>query len=449
MSGLSRKLADYACALDYEQLPAEVTEKARACVLYQLGIGMAGHRLQTPWQVMRLIRAEGAGAESTLLLGGGQTSAMNAAFANAVLFHARVQDDTHHTSHLGTVLIATGLALAEAHGRTGRELVEALVAGYEVAAALGREYTGRTTPRGFRASGIFGGLGAAVVASRLLQLNSAQTASAIGIAATLAGGNIQPFASGSEEFLLHNAQAARNGILAAGMAAAGLCAAAAALEGPAGFLKAFAGEVGDTLAVMEGLGQSYELLNVNFKASPVCAGNQAPLVNAQALGREIGDARQIAAIRIEMHPYEAGHPGISGCGPFQSRVETLMSAPFCVALGLLGRPVDVLALQRYEDPQVLALVSRSQVLACAELPMLHSRITVELTDGRRLTRSLHLAAEDLRWSFARVAQSLTELQAELPFAPQVLAELTARVAQLDAQTEWRDLLELICQRREA
>ncbi|AYC33002.1 MmgE/PrpD family protein 4 [Pseudomonas cavernae] len=446
MSSLSRQLADYACALRYEQLPAEVLEKARACVLYQLGIGMAGHRLQTPWQVMRLMRAEGAVEESTLLLGGGKTSAMNAAFANAALFHARVQDDTHHTSHLGTVLISAGLTLAEAHGRTGRELVEALVAGYEVAAALGREYTARTTPRGFRASGIFGVLGAAVVASRLLQLNSVQTASAIGIAATLAGGSIQPFASGSEEFLLHNAQAARNGILAARMAAAGLCAAGAALDGPAGFLKAFAGEVGDTQAVLDGLGTRHEILNVNFKALPVCAGNQAPLANAQALGREIGDAWLIAAIRIEMHPYEAGHPGIACYGPFRSRVETLMSTPFCVALGLLGWPVDMAALQRFDDPQVLALVQRSQVVACEELPMLHSRITVELTDGRLHTRRMHLAPEDLRWSFARVAESLAGMQAELPFDPQTLAELAARVAQLESETEWRDLLELICQR---
>lgn len=205
MSSLSQGLATYACGLEYEDLPAVVIDKLRCCVLYQLGIGLAGHALDSPRQVARLMLAEGAAEQATILLGGQRSSPMNAAFANAALFHARVQDDTHHTSHLGTALIAAGFALAESRHRSGKELLVALAAGYEVAAALGREYTVLTTPRGFRASGLYAGLGAAVVAARLLRLDPEQTASAIGIAATLAGGTIQPFASGSEEFLLHNA----------------------------------------------------------------------------------------------------------------------------------------------------------------------------------------------------------------------------------------------------
>ena len=440
MSCLSRQLADWACALEYAHLPEPVVGRLRSCVLYQLGIGLAGHQLQSPRQMHRLVLAEAAAGHATLLLGG-HSSALNAAFANAALFHARVQDDTHHTSHLGTALIAAGLAVAETTHANGQQLMTALAAGYEVAAALGREYTSLTTPRGFRASGLFGGLGAAVVVARLLQLDAAQTASALGIAATLAGGTIQPFASGTEEFVLHNAQAARNGVLAAMMAKQGMCAAEAALDGATGFLQAFAGKVGDNQRVIAGLGRDFELLRVNFKALPVCAGNQAPVFNARLLRSQIEDVQQIAQISIEMNPYEAGHPGIAYYGPFRSRIQTLMSTPFCVALGLLGREPDMAALHAWEDASIMRLVQRSQVLASADLPMLHSRIRVTLADGRELSNSYHLSEADLRWSWPRTVEFVESLVEQMPVSRVWLQQRIARIADLEGETDWRSLLQ--------
>lgn len=438
MSTLSQQLAQWSSALEYPQLPGQVRERIRSCVLYQLGIGLAGYQLQGARQVHRMVLAEGASGQATLLLGG-RSSAANAAFANAALFHARVQDDTHHTSHLGTALISVGLALAEARRADGRQLMTALAAGYEVAAALGREYTALTTPRGFRASGLFAGLGAAVVAARLLQLDAPRTANALGIAATLAGGTIQPFASGTEEFLLHNAQAARNGVLVALMAEQGMVAAAEALDGPAGFLHAFAGVVGECEPVIAGLGRDYELLKVTFKALPVCAGNQAPLFNARQL-RQLVEGMPIERIQIEMNPYEAQHPGIAYYGPFHSRIQTLMSTPFCVALGLLGREPDITALHDFETPAILSLIQRSEVLANPDLPMLHSRISVTLADGRELSNSFHLSEADLRWSWPRTIEFVESLVEQMPVSSSWLQQRITRIADLERETDWRSLL---------
>lgn len=443
MNSLTRQLADWACALEYEQLPAEVVCRLRSCVLYQLGIGLAGHTLESPYQVHRLMLAEGAAGQASLLLGG-RSSAMNAAYANATLFHARVQDDTHHTSHLGTALIAAGLALAEARGANGRQLMTALAAGYEVAAALGREYTSATTPRGFRASGLFAGLGAAVVAARLLQLDEAATSHALGIAATLASGTIQPFASGTEEFLLHNAQAARNGILAGLMAEQGMLAAEAALDGPAGFLQAFAGKLVDNEAVTGRLGEHFELLQVTFKAVPVCAGNQAPLFNAMTLGGLLSqsDVGDIERIRIEMNPYEAHHPGIANRGPFRSRIQTLMSTPFCVALGLLGREPTMAALHDFDDADILRLVQRSEVVANADLPMLHSSICLQLSDGRGLSNRFRLAEADLHWSWQHTRSQVTGLLEQMPISAAWLQQRIDSIAQLEHHQDWAWLLDI-------
>jgi len=83
---------------------------------------------------------------------------MGGAFANGVMFHSRGQEDTHGTMHIGTTVIPTALAVAEWKKSSGKDLLAAIIAGYEVAAAIGKELTPLTTPRGFRASPIYGSL---------------------------------------------------------------------------------------------------------------------------------------------------------------------------------------------------------------------------------------------------------------------------------------------------
>ncbi|MBM7059306.1 MmgE/PrpD family protein [Pseudomonas sp. UL073] len=442
MSGetLSQALAAFVHELRFADLPAAVRDKARLCVLHQLGMALAGHELPGASIAAELILADGGAAQATVLHGGWRSSAMNAAFANAVLFHGRVQDDTHHTAHLGTVLIAAGLALAEARRSSGEAFMTALVAGYEVAGALSREFTALTTPRGFRATALYGVLGAAAVSARLLGLDRERTAHALGIAATLAGGTIEPFAAGSEEFVLHNGQAARNGILAASLAARGLGAAVSALDGQAGFLRAFAGSTEGGERMLAGLGTCFEILNVNFKALPVCAGNQTPLLNARQLAAQLGATADIVAIDIDMHPFEARHPGIAYCGPFRNRVQTLMSTPFSVALGLLGRAVDMPALHAFDDPAVLRLVACARVHEAPDLAMLQSRIRVRLADGRELAASFYPQADQLRFSWAKEVTLLHGMRAEMPLDAAALDELIAEVGQLEQLTDLSSLV---------
>lgn len=446
---LSEALALFARQLTFADLPEAVVSTVRLCLLHQLGMGLAAHSLPCARWVAELVEAEGSSGPATLLLGAQSSSVMNAAFANAALFHARVQDDTHHTAHLGTMLIATGLAVAQAHGCSGKDLLVALAAGYEVAGALSREYTALTTPRGFRASGVYGALGASVVAARLSGLDAQQTAHALGIAATLAGGTIEPFAAGSEEFILHNAQAARNGVLAASLAQRGMCAARTALEGPAGFLQAFAGEVGTVSRVLAGLGQTFEILNVTFKDQPVCAGNQTPLRNAWLLAEQIDAPEQVVSIEIEMNPYEARHPGIAYYGPFSSRVQTLMSTPFCVALGLSGRPVDMAALHDFTEPSLLRLVGCSRVLEADDLAMLDSRIRVGLADGRQLQSTLHAARHRVGFDWASEVQLLHRMREQMPLSAQRLEALVQAVSELEQLTDLEDLVGLACAPRRA
>src|SRR5205823_1804046 len=128
------------------------------------------------------------------------------------------------------------LALAEETGADGSTLLAALAAGYEVGGAFSREFTSLSTPRGFRASAVYGQLAAAAAAGRVLDLDADRLASALSLASAFAGGTTESFAAGSSEWHFENAIASQSGLLAARLAAAGATGADTAFEGAAGFL---------------------------------------------------------------------------------------------------------------------------------------------------------------------------------------------------------------------
>ena len=236
---LSRLMGHLVADTAHAAIPDQVRLRARVSLLHNLTVGLAG-RSRDPVAHRMARRFWADPAEATLLHDGARTSIEGAAFANAALFHARSQDDTHaaSTSHPGSPTMAAALAIGEAGGHGGAEVLDAIVLGYEVLGRVGRDFDERITARGFRAAAVLGGFGAAAAAARLLRLSAEQTAHALGFAANLAGGLAQVWREGSAEGPLQLGFAARNGIAAARAAAAGATAAGAALDGPAGFFHA-------------------------------------------------------------------------------------------------------------------------------------------------------------------------------------------------------------------
>ena len=134
---------------------------------------------------------------------------IDAAVANATLVNGRSQDDFMQKSHPGALTVPAVLAIAEQCARSGAEVLAGIVAGYEI---VGRMYLGAPgmLPR-FRASGVAGTVGAAAAAARMLRLDAAQTANALGCAALFAHGFGEGFFSGTNEVKLNVGMASRNG----------------------------------------------------------------------------------------------------------------------------------------------------------------------------------------------------------------------------------------------
>lgn len=410
---LARTIAEFTTRLEMGRMPAEVEEKARTCLLNGYGIGLGSH--PTPYAPVArraAIAMDGeAGGQATMLGDGRKVTISGAALANSALFHGRAQEDTCGAAHLGAIMIPLLTAMIEARGYPLSRLVPALVAGYETGGLLESAYAGRTTPSGLRASPIYGTIAAAAAASRLMELDAERTAAAIANAASFAGGILQSFADGTDEWRYQVGVAGRNGLVAAELARADSVSAPHALEGPAGFVKAFARTDCDVDALAGRLGTDWSIARVTFKPYPVCAFNQTPVTAALALRDEIG-ARDIASVRVTMNPYETGYAGMDAVGPFSSISGTLMSIPFCIAATLVRGTPSMAMMTTYDDEAVNALVDRVELVSDGEVPTLCCRIEVMLADGTRLERDERKTPADYSYDRATVSRLIRRIGAE-------------------------------------
>lgn len=410
---LTRKIAEFTVGLELGAMPAEVEEKARVCLLNGYGIGLGSHG--TPYAPVAREAAIAMDGErpggATLLCDGRRVSVPGAALANSALFHGRAQEDTCGAAHLGAIMIPLLTALAESRGYPLARLIPALVAGYEAGGLLESAYAGRTTPAGLRASPIYGTIAAAAAAARMMELDTDETAAALANAASFAGGILQSFADGTDEWRYQVGIAGRNGLAAAELARAGSVSAPRAIEGPAGFVKAFARTDCDAAALAARLGNDWSITRVTFKPYPVCAFNQTPVTCALALRDEIG-SRRIASVRVAMNPYETGYAGMDAVGPFNSISGTLMSIPFCIAGTLVRGTPSMQMMTTYGDAEVNDLVGRVELVSDESVPTLCCRIAIELEGGESLERYERKTTSDFSFSRSEVSQLIRRIGAE-------------------------------------
>jgi 2-methylcitrate dehydratase PrpD len=406
------ELGAFAAGLSADTLPAAVVEKVRCNLLHDLGCAMAAHTVGPA--VWPLVRGY-APPHATLVVDGARVPAEQAAFANAVLGHARAQDDTHFAAkcHAGSAVIPAVLAVAQREGAGGAAVIPALVAGYEVATALGEQLAAATTARGFRPSGVFGPIGAAAACASLLGLDAAQAAHAIAIATSLSAGLSQTWIDGSSEYRWQLGAAARNGILAADLARHGAIGADHPLSGAAGLAQAFAGvrrwDPGD----LE-LGERWRILDVIYKPYPVCNITQSAVaVAARIAARHDLAAEDVVAVRCFLNPADRLYPGTLNAGPFTGVGATLMSAQFCVAMALRDRTARFAALAEFDDPALLRLVAHIAVEPDPELPVLAARVEVRTTDGTLLSDELIPEERTYNWDWDGVLAGVRTLAAEM------------------------------------
>jgi 2-methylcitrate dehydratase PrpD len=227
-------LAEYVKGVTLDKVPARDIDVAKLAILDQIGVALAGVGEDPGVKVQRMVD-RAAASEATVLGTPRKTTTWLAAFVNGTLGHTLDFDDCSSFGHPSVVLVPAMLATGETQDRSGRALLEAYIAGYEVGEALSRIVPRRPDQfHGLHSTAMFGPLTSATVSGKLLGLDAARQRHAWGIAASQAGGITGNF--GTHTKPLHGGIASQAGVMAVELAADGFEANPDALDAPLGYV---------------------------------------------------------------------------------------------------------------------------------------------------------------------------------------------------------------------
>lgn len=305
----SLDLATFAAQLRFDVIPSSVVERAVNLYVDWLGSALAGKGARPVETIAAFARRaalgggtdEGGAAE--VLIDRTRSTPYFAAMVNGAASHFAEQDDVHNGSvfHPATVVFPVALALAQARGASGRDLITAAIAGYETGIRVG-EFLGRSHYKVFHTTGTAGTVAAAATAGRLLGLSPQQMLDAFGSAGTQASGLWEFLRDAADSKQLHTAMAAANGLMAAELAADGFRGATRILEGAQGMAAGMSSDA-DPARIVDRLGERWATAETSFKYHASCR-HSHPV--ADALLAVIGGERLLASdiARVTAHVHQ-------------------------------------------------------------------------------------------------------------------------------------------------
>ncbi len=409
----TRDLARWSSALAASQVPDSAVLWAKHALLDWFGVTIAGSRED----LAPLLLEEFGGTDGpvTLVALNARAKAHDAALINGTLSHALDYDDVnadmggHPTAPVG----AAALALGEALGKSGRDVLLAFIAGYEVECQIGAMAGQSHYEKGFHATGTFGTFGATAAAARLMGLDAQQTAIAFGIAASEAAGLKYNFGTMTKP--LHVGKAAMNGVIAARLAARGFTARDDAIEGPQGFAYTQVPEF-TPRAIRPDAAAPFEVEANLFKYHAACYLTHSTIEAIRDLKRRhnigLGDVEKIT---LKVDP---GHLKVCDIPEPKTGLEIKFSIRHLAAMALGGE--DTAALGTYSDEMANRPVyrdgSRRVSIDTKPLPQEHrhgAAVAIVLKDGRELltetnvgipARDVAAQGEKLRAKFHSLAE---------------------------------------------
>src|SRR5215471_12357940 len=256
---VARDLAEFLTRTSSSDLPRQAVEHAAMLIASTVASAAMGAALRSSEIIRGLAHERGGRPEASIWFSSGpKLPVSDAAQVNAVMSDAAASDDSdlRNIVHAGTTLVASALAVAEHTGAGGKDVLAAIVLGYEAAGRIGEAITPGFRTRGFHGClvAIFAG---AVAAGRLLQLDAAHLAQTIALSATSIGG-LMAAANTSVAREYHAGLAAMLGVQAALAAQRGYKAEESILETHRGFLEVYGGT--DSAGVTRELGQSWDII---------------------------------------------------------------------------------------------------------------------------------------------------------------------------------------------
>ena len=271
---MSERLAEYVSSSARNGFSQKILSNAKHRVLDFVGCAIAGSRQPSSVPVISLVRAVSGKKSSTIIAFGDKVDVHYAALANGVMGHSVELEDDHRQSfvHAGVTVVPAAMAMAESRNAHGRDLLQSVVIGYEVAHKIGKAAArlGSLYDRGFHPTSVCGVFGAAAAAAKVLNLAEKEIVNAFGIAGSQASGLLAFLEDGDWSKRFNAGWAAHNGVIAALLAERGFTAPHSILEGEHGVLSAYAGgheSGGSSIGELD----SSEVVNTFFKPFACCS----------------------------------------------------------------------------------------------------------------------------------------------------------------------------------
>ncbi len=335
-------------SLRYEDIPGPAVGAAKKDVLDSLATALGGSTQAGIAELVDMIREWGGNEQSTIIAYGIRCPAPDAAQVNGTMIHALDYDDGHPIAqvHIGCVAVSTCFAVAERMGGiNSREFITALTLGADFLARLGLASRPGSSliESGWHPTALFGYLGAAAMAGKLMGLDEERMVNALGIAYHQCAGNSQCVNDGALTKRMGPGLAAKGGITAALMAERSITGARNILEGEYGMYHQYHGGDYDAEILTADLGKRFEGINIGDKPYP-CCGFTHPFIDAvlSLKSKHDIDIEQVSSITAYggQPAYEICVPPEVKCTP-RNTIDAQFSVPWAVATALVRGKVSL------------------------------------------------------------------------------------------------------------
>ena len=352
-------------AIRYDELPGLTVDKAKDTILNFLATGLAAAGSPLVSAEKGVWELAGGCGDCVIIGHSGRVTPIAAASVNALMGQIYLLEDCHeHTlSHPGVVAIPVALALGQGANASGKNVVEAVVAGYEAIGRIGTVLIAPGFPSfGQRPASTLAPFGGAAAAALVLGLDGKGISNALAISANTASGVMEFVNSGADDICLQNCFAAKNSVMATMLAAKGIAGSMSILDGQFGLGKAMNRSDLDWSAIVADTPGHYQIDESFIKRFPGCGHVLATAQAATALVAKKKIAPEnIESVSLGVSQRAKDFPGVDNVGPFSGTISAMMSHQFMVASVFVHGEVSARTVDMYDHPGVADVAKRISV----------------------------------------------------------------------------------------
>lgn len=366
----SWQLAEYGSNLNLNDVPKAVVDYAKLLLLDLVGVAIAGTQTEESQKILLACQDYGGNVGNSPLWGTGVKSSEGlSALHNGVIAHALELDDFNGADHSGAVIMPAVFSVAARYPEiSSTRLLEAIIVGYDVAKRIldgSGGYQGANA-EGWHSTGTIGSFAAAAAVSKMLGLNTTQTANALGLAGSFTGGTWAFLADGSMSKRYHAGRAAETGILVAYMAKNGFTGPMHVLDAEwGGYFNLYAPKTTNIPTVTADLGEDFRILHAGLKPYASCRGIHSCIDGVLELKNEVGlSAEQVAVIEVSCNQRQFKQ--LKQAAP-ATRLDAQLSLPYSLAITFLeGKASLELYMEPWiSHPAVLKFAQRVRMIPVA------------------------------------------------------------------------------------